>query len=463
VSSLTGAPADAITSLVGAHIGRRFPYLLDAGTSTRCSYAGSDPVDQLVVRRDGTSLRWRGNAWLRIEEDPIETIGSFVDENEADARVLRGPGLPTSGIPARVVGYLAYELGAWIEGVHPVAADPVGAPLAVLSVYDRVDVLDPASGELTALKFVPRLAGRRTDLPVPAGGPALEPSLPWANLQTLGDQRERYRDGFDRIQRAISAGEIYQANLTRSILRSFAGRPIDGYRKLRARQVVPYGAFLDLGTFAILSNSPECFLEIRGREISTYPIKGTRARSRNPNDDADAIASLTRDPKELAEHVMIVDLERNDLGRISFIGSVTVPEHARLLSLATVHHLVSRVTGRLRDDVGTADILRAAFPSGSITGAPKIQAMRTISEVEPTARGIYTGAIGAFNGPRCAELNVAIRTAVVTGGRVVYGTGGGIVADSRLESEYEETVTKSRAFLDSLGEIGIVEGRDPGS
>lgn len=461
VSSPTGAPADAIPSLVGAHIGRRFPYLLDAGASTRCSYAGSDPVDQLVVRRDGTSLRWRGNAWLRIDEDPIETIGSFVDESEGDTRAARGSGSSAGGVPARVVGYLAYELGAWIEGVRPVAADPVGAPLAVLSVYDHVDSFDPSTGELATLEFLPRRAGRRSDLPVPAGGPALEPSLPWANFQTPGNLRERYREGFERIQRAIAAGEIYQANLTRSIVRSFAGRPIDGYRKLRARQAAPYGAFLDFGSFAILSNSPECFLEIRGGEISTYPIKGTRARSRNPQADDDAIASLTRDPKELAEHVMIVDLERNDLGRICVTGSVAVPEHARVLSLATVHHLVSRVTGRLRDDVGTADVLRAAFPGGSITGAPKIQAMRTITEVEPTARGIYTGAIGAFNGPRCAELNVAIRTAVVTGGRVVYGTGGGIVADSRLESEYEETVTKSRAFLDSLGEIGIVEGRDP--
>jgi para-aminobenzoate synthetase component 1 len=436
VSLPTGAPADAMTSLVGAHIGRRFPYLLDAGASTRCSYAGSDPIEQLVVRRDGTSLRWRGNAWLRIDEDPIATIGTFVDESEANARVIRGRVSPTSGIPARAVGYLAYELGAWIEDVRPVAVDPVGAPLAVLSVYDHVDVLDPASGDLATLAFVPRRPGRKTDLPVPAGGPALEPSVAWEDLQSLSELRKRYREGFERIQRAIAAGEIYQANLTRSILRSFAGDAIDGYRKLRARQASPYGAFLDLGTLAILSNSPECFLEARDGEVSTYPIKGTRARLQNPSDDAAAIASLIRDPKELAEHVMIVDLERNDLGRVSVTGSVTVPEHARVLSLATVHHLVSRVTGRLRDEVGTADILRAAFPGGSVTGAPKIQAMRTISEVEPTARGIYTGAIGAFNGPRCAELNVAIRTAVVAGDRVVYGTGGGIVADSRLESEY---------------------------
>jgi para-aminobenzoate synthetase component 1 len=458
VISPTGRATDAITSLVDAHIGRPFPYLLDAGASLRCSYAGSDPVEQLVVRRDGTSLLWRGNAWNRIDEDPIDTIGSFVDESEATTRVVRGRAAMASGIPVRTVGYLAYELGAWIEDVRPVAADPVGAPLAVLSVYDRADALDPASGEITTLEFVPRRPGRKSDLPVPSDGPALEPSA--AETDRL-DLRERYREGFERIQRAIAAGEIYQANLTRSIVRSFAGRPIDGYRKLRRRQAAPYGAFLDLGTLAILGNSPECFLEIAGDEISTYPIKGTRARSEARDDDVAAIASLTSDPKERAEHVMIVDLERNDLGRISVTGSVAVRDHAQVLSLATVHHLVSRVSARLRGDVMAADILRATFPGGSVTGAPKIQAMRTITEVEPTARGIYTGAVGAFNGPRCVELNVAIRTAVVARGRVVYGTGGGIVADSRRESEYEETVTKSRAFLDSLGEIGIVEDREP--
>ncbi len=455
------AHAPAILSLLDAHAERRFPFLLDAGESTRWSFAGSDPIEQLVVRCDGSSLRWRGRRWQRIDADPIATIGGFVEETEAATSLADDGGEISAPVPSRTVGYLAYELGAWIDGVPAVDNDPVGAPLAVLSVYSRVAAYDPVSRRAATLVFEPLRSPRKSDLAVPEGGPPLEPrGVTESEPHAL---RERYRLGFDRIRRAIDGGEIYQANLTRSIVSLFTGAARDGYSRLRARQPVPHGAFLDFGTLAVLSNSPECFLEIAGETIATYPIKGTRERFEDRARDAAAVASLTSDPKELAEHVMIVDLERNDLGRLAETGSVVVTEHARVLSLTTVHHLVSRVAGRLRGDVGVADVLRATFPGGSVTGAPKIQAMRTIAEVEPTARGIYTGAIGGFNGPRSALLNLAIRTPVVVGDRVVYGTGGGIVADSRLESEYEETVTKSRAFLDSLAEIGIVEGRAPRS
>ena len=451
----------AILSLLDRRAERRFPFLLDAGESTRWSFAGCDPIEQLVVRRDGPPTIWRGRSWERVDEDPIVAIGRFVEASEAEAHVVSGSIDLPARVAARTVGYLAYELAPWIEDVPTAATDPVGAPLAVLSVYSQVAAHDPTSGKSATLAFEPSRRERKSDTPVPAGGPPLEPDhAAHPDSEAL---RARYRRGFERIQRAIAAGEIYQANLTRRLVRPFAGTPLDGYRRLRARQPVPYGAFLDFGTFALLSNSPECFLEISQDDIATYPIKGTRARIDDRERDAATVASLVSDPKELAEHVMIVDLERNDLGRISVTGSVVVTEHARVLSLATVHHLVSRVAGRLRDGVGVADILRATFPGGSISGAPKIQAMRTIAEVEPTARGVYTGAIGAFNGARCASLNVAIRTPVVAGGTVFYGTGGGIVADSRLEAEYEETVTKSRAFLDSLAEIGIVEGRSPTS
>jgi len=271
--------------------------------------------------------------------------------------------------------------------------------------------------------------------------------------------RAIYHSGFQRVAEAIRAGEIYQANLTRRIRRRFSDDPFACYLRLRRRQPVPYGAYLDLGSLQIISNSPESFLQIDQAEIVTLPIKGTRARLADPTADRAAVASLVSDPKELAEHVMIVDLERNDLGRICEVGSVEVSDHARVVTLATLHHLESVVRGRLRTRIRTADILRATFPGGSITGAPKIQAMRIIAEVEPSARGIYTGAIGCFNGPRHVDLNIAIRTAVVAGGQITYGTGGGIVADSNPEAEYDETVTKARAFLDSLAEHDKVGAR----
>jgi para-aminobenzoate synthetase component 1 len=434
--------------MIAAHVGRRYPFLLDAGDAARPSYAGSDPIRQLLVSRDGSAICWDGRSWRRAPgDDPIDAIGRFVEESAADPR-SRTPA-PEDGarVPARTVGYLAYELGSYIEDVPAVGADDVGAPLAVLSTYARIDTMDPVSGESTTVEFDDRHA-RKSDEPVPADAIRVTPST--THPRDEDELARRYRIGFDRIAAAIRAGEIYQANLTRRLRRPFRDDPLACYRRLRARQPVPHGAYLDLGALAILSNSPESFLSIDGDRIETRPIKGTRARGADPAGDRAAVSSLVADPKERAEHLMIVDLERNDLGRVCAVGSVAVAEHARVVSLATLHHLESRVRGRLRARVGTADVLRATFPGGSITGAPKIQAMRIIAEVEPSARGIYTGAIGAFNGGRRTELSIAIRTAVIAGGYVVYGTGGGIVADSRADAEYEETVTKSRAFLDSL-------------
>jgi para-aminobenzoate synthetase component 1 len=223
----------------------------------------------------------------------------------------------------------------------------------------------------------------------------------------------------------------------------------EAYGRLRGVQPVPQGAYLDLGTRQILSNSPECFLNVRGDSIATFPIKGTRPRHDDANRDREAAANLVRDVKERAEHVMIVDLERNDLGRVCIPGSVGVAAYAHVASFATVHHLVSAVQGTLRDGVDIGDVLRAVFPGGSITGAPKIRAIEIIAEVESQARGVYTGAIGSFNGSRSCELSVAIRTAIVGGGRIHYCVGGGIVADSREDAEYEETNVKARAFLPS--------------
>ena len=362
-----------------------------------------------------------------------------------------------SHAPARTVGYLTYELGCLIEGVRPVARDPVGAPLAVLSTYAYVDVADPASKRIQRVHFAEKATAKSRN-PVPRDAVATSPSR-WRGDATL--ERRAYLRGFERIQSAIRCGEIYQANLTRAIRLPFSGDPLAFYLKLRRRQPVAFGAYLDLGSVQILSNSPECFLRIDGDTVETFPIKGTRARFDDRQRDRAAVADLSHDEKELAEHVMIVDLERNDLGRVCETGTVRVVDHARILSLKTVHHLESRVRGRLRAGVGTAELLRATFPGGSVTGAPKIQAMRTIAEVEPVARGIYTGSIAAFNGSRSAELSIAIRTAVVAGGHVIYGTGGGIVADSDPEREYEETVTKARAFLDSLGENDIVGAEAP--
>lgn len=270
--------------------------------------------------------------------------------------------------------------------------------------------------------------------------------------------KEQYCKALEAVLEYIAAGDIYQANISQRFATQFSGEPWALYRRLRSRFPAPFGAYLHCGPFHILSNSPERFLLVEGNRISTCPIKGTRPRGMTVEDDARIIGHLRHDPKECAEHVMIVDLERNDLGRICQVGSVHVEQFETIETYHTLHHMVSTVAGTLEEGTDPIDCLRATFPGGSITGAPKIRAMEVIDEVEPTARGLYTGAIGFIGFSGGMELNIAIRTAIVTGGRIYFQTGGGIVADSSPAREYEETLLKAETFFRTLG-VGASFGR----
>jgi para-aminobenzoate synthetase component 1 len=416
-----------------------WPFFLDRAGAQ--SYAGSRPRTQLVVDGNGTARRWDRGRWSVLDRDPIDAVAEFIDESAAQPCGVPPNVEDPEGLP-RTVGYLAYELGRYTEGVPVAGTDPTGLPLAILSTYDRIEVWEPGSQRTFAVEFAND--GSAAESPPPCPDPPL--SAAPSECECLA----RYRNAFKRLQEAIGAGDIYQANLSRRIDLPFATAAHRAYERLRNRQPVPHGAFLDLGARQILSNSPECFLRVRGTSVATSPIKGTRARHENPDKDRALAAELMVDPKERAEHLMIVDLERNDLGRVCAVGSVQVAAYAEIVSYSTVHHLVSTVRGSLRPEVGFAEILRATFPGGSITGAPKRRAMELIAEVEPQGRGVYTGAIGSWNGPRACDLNVAIRTAVVGGSRIHYCTGGGIVADSRPDTEWEETETKARAFLETV-------------
>ncbi|MCK5326978.1 MAG: aminodeoxychorismate synthase component I, partial [Candidatus Latescibacteria bacterium] len=231
--------------------------------------------------------------------------------------------------------------------------------------------------------------------------------------------------------------------------------PFDLYTRLRARNPAPFAAFLDFGEMQVLSSSPERFLQVeaRKRNVYTRPIKGTRPRGSTPERDADLARELLQSEKDRAELVMIVDLERNDLGRVCETGSVHVPELMALERYPTVYHLVSTVAGRLPPERNRMDLLRAMFPGGSITGAPKIRAMEIIAELEPTRRGVYTGSIGWLGFTGDMDLNIAIRTFVVRDGMARFQVGGGIVADSDPEEEYEETLHKGRALMEALGSV----------
>jgi aminodeoxychorismate synthase component I len=255
-----------------------------------------------------------------------------------------------------------------------------------------------------------------------------------------------------RVLRAhdyIAAGDIYQVNLTHTLSAAWPGDAAAFYPRLRAASPAPFSCFLRLGDTTVLSASPECFLSIDGRRIVTRPIKGTRPR--RGDDDAAAARELLSSPKERAELVMITDLERNDLGQVCQYGSVRVTGLCELETFAQVHHLVSTVEGRLRDDVTPVQAVRACSPGGSITGAPKKRAREIIAELEPSPRGIYTGALGFFRADGRACFNIAIRTLVVRGGHATYGVGAGIVADSDPVLEYEETLHKAAGLAAALG------------
>ncbi len=278
-------------------------------------------------------------------------------------------------------------------------------------------------------------------------------AAPAARIGRLTPHRDRpwFIEGVRRIQRWIDAGDIYQVNLTQSFEAPVCGGSLFGlYEVLRETSPAPMAAWLALDGMEVLSSSPETFLRFSGRMVETRPIKGTRPRFGDPDEDMRSAYELQTSPKEIAELVMITDLLRNDLGQISEFGSVEVLEMLRLESLGQVHHLVSTVTGRLRGDISQACALAACFPGGSITGAPKRRAMEIIHELEGARRGIYCGAIGWFgrNGESC--FNIAIRTMVRDGARLHFHVGAGIVADSDPAMEYEETLHKAAGMRMAL-------------
>jgi len=260
-----------------------------------------------------------------------------------------------------------------------------------------------------------------------------------------------YLEAVSRVREYIWAGDIFQSNLSQRFEAPLSEPPWNLYRRLRARNAAPFAAYLDFPGAVVLSASPERFLRSDpSGSVETRPVKGTRPRGIGPEHDAALGAALTESAKDRAENLMIVDLMRNDLSRVCMPGSVRVVELCALEHYATVHHLVSTVVGRLSPGVSALDLMRAAFPGGSITGAPKVRAMEIIAELEPSERGIYCGAIGYVSVTGALDTSIAIRTALSHAGRIYFGAGGGIVADSEPELEYRETLDKARGIIDAL-------------
>jgi len=365
------------------------------------------------------------------------------------------------------VGYFSYDAGRYLETLPEHAIDDRELPEVSFGFYDTIYAYDhfanqsylvstgfPELDEAARFKrarerleyFDLRLRGFK--LPA-AATPMTSPLYP-AGV-TGNFTHEAYLAAVEKARQYIISGDIFEVNLSQRFEVDLTMDPPVLYARLRTVNPAPFAAYLECGDFQILSASPERFLRLRGNEAETRPIKGTRKRGVTPEADKALAAELLASEKDRAENMMIVDLSRNDLGRVCRYGSVKVTELAALETFSTVFHLTSTIVGRLAEGRDRIDLLKAAFPGGSITGAPKIRAMEIIDELEPTRRGIYTGAIGYFGFDGDFDLNIAIRTIVTQGKRAYFQVGGAVTFDSDPQFEFEETLHKAKALFQALG------------
>ena len=343
-----------------------------------------------------------------------------------------------------VAGYLSYECGYHFESFEDGDLDADGLPLAWLGVYRNPIIFDHEMGTME----------HGTELPLSVADPM---ASPLAGCVELHIPEQDYRVRIRRIQQYIEAGDTYQVNFTDRVSLPIAVRPDEAFAALLKQQPVAYSAFLHVAGHHILSLSPELFFRIEQDRITTRPMKGTMPRGLDSEEDAAAAVRLRHDEKNRAEHLMIVDLLRNDLGRICTMGSVDVDDIFSVERYATLLQMTSTVSGTLRAGLSFYDIFRALFPGGSITGAPKIRTMQIIRELERSPRGIYTGAIGFIAPDRTSEFNVAIRTLVLKDGQAHMGVGGGIVADSDAGEEYRECRLKAEFLIRAAYDFQLIE------
>lgn len=398
------------------------------------------------------------SAWPQttLTVSPDESGSDFLQrlrENLAqlgDADLPDGYALPFAG---GLIGYLSYDFGRHLEQMPHLAADDLHLPDARFGLYAWALISDHQA-QASQLVFHPALADSERQRLIalfrhPVAGSTARFKLQGPMAPDL--TAERYRQAIVRIQDYIQAGDCYQVNFAQRFRAPCLGDPWVAYCALREACPTPFSGFQSLpDDGAVLSLSPERFVRISERHVETRPIKGTRPRGLTPEEDAAHAAELLASPKDRAENLMIVDLLRNDLGRTCRTGSVSVPELFSLESYPNVHHLVSSVTGTLADDKDALDLIAGSFPGGSITGAPKIRAMQIIDELEPTRRGLYCGSLVYLDVRGEMDSSIAIRSLLVKDGQVCCWGGGGIVADSQWEAEYQESLTKVKVLLHTL-------------
>ena len=452
-----------------------YSFLLDSGMDAeklgRYSFMGSEPY--LIFRSKGEKAEFIYPDHVEcVDGDPFELLRPFLHRFSYPTM----PDLPP--FLGGAIGYFAYDLGHFIEELPDTTTNDIGIPDCYIAFYDAIVAVDHILNK-TYLCVSPQFAlncpkdnsrqaharlqwlkekvsnnkAKNLVINYELVEASIYPDVQSARYPIISNfTRDDYIKAIKRAKEYIAAGDIYQVNLSQRFTADLLMHPFELYTRLRTRNPAPFAAYLNFDDVAIVSSSPERFLQFSAdtRTVYTRPIKGTRPRGATPEEDAQLADELLNSEKDRAELIMIIDLERNDLGRVCEIGSVRVPELIVLEKYATVYHLVSTVVGKLPPDKDHIDLLKATFPGGSITGAPKIRSMEIIDELEPTKRSLYTGAIGYLSFTGNMDLNIVIRTFIVKNGKAYFQVGGGIVADSDPEAEYQETLDKARALFDAL-------------
>ncbi|MBI1848864.1 MAG: anthranilate synthase component I family protein [Planctomycetes bacterium] len=443
---------------------RLFPFFLDSasagagGGGKMFSFVGHSPTMRFQARGRRLAIANESARVRRHGGDPWTALRAILESAAVSSRGADELSFPFRG---GFVGYFGYDLGRTIEQLPSHSVSDLPFPDLHLAHYSTFVAFDHRAGAAALVgSSGPLVDDWRRSIDGWLGRLGACETTPRVETVDLDDARMprpdvskgRYLTAVRRVKRYIAAGDVYQVNLAHR----FSGRTAMAaamlYERLRQTNSAPFGAFLGMGRSSVLSSSPERYLALRGRSVVTQPIKGTRPRGATPQADAALRRELVESPKDHAELAMIVDLERNDLGRVCEFGSIEATWPPIVESYATVHHLEATVRGMMRRGADRVDLLRAAFPGGSITGAPKIRAMEIIDELEPTRRAVYTGAIGYLGNDGSLDLNVAIRTILhrahgeARGGAVWFHAGGGIVADSDPEAEYAETMAKAEGL-----------------
>jgi para-aminobenzoate synthetase component 1 len=463
VQQVLDLPADRLAAVIG---GWPEPAILASGPgfgeAGRWSILTAYPRLVFEASDRRWSLRSDTGAFQTGAGDPLAELAALAQRfGLAETRDTVGPNAcPFQG---GLIGFLGYDLAPLLERLPRKAVRDSRLPDLHMALYDTAVTVDHHSGKVVLRAWDLTDEGREaTERRCRFWRRALRSAIESPRLirvSTLGPitsnfDRETYLETVRRILEYIAAGDVFQINLSQRFTAEGTIEPLDLFLKLGVGSPAPFSAFLRWRDLAVVSASPEWFYQTRGDLLVTRPIKGTRPRRSDAAEDQRLAAELAASAKDRAELTMIIDLERNDLGRVCRYGTVRVVDPLAVESFAHVHHLVATVQGQLRGEVGPVDVIRAVFPGGSITGAPKIRAMEIIDELEPTRRSLYTGAIGYLSRGGASGFNIAIRTILVEGNRASYQVGGGIVADSLPEVEYEETLHKGRGLR------AVLEGKD---